>query len=375
MENKIPLAVRYRPKKLDDVVGQDVVVRILKNSFKSKDWHHAYILAGAKGTGKTTTARIMAAMENCEHSPTMEPCGKCKNCLDIYNETSIDVREVDAASNRSINDIRAMKENIHNCPIQCRYKYYIIDEAHGLSGEAADAALKMIEEPPPFVRFILATTEPEAFKSTIPSRCLTLNFRNIDKPILSDYLTKVCQSENIKCEDDALKVISNLADNSARNALQNLQIALAYAGDEPITAEFAQKALGAIDEIYYFQLVQNILSFNAPEAMKCLNQIVAKECSMRRVISGLLNHLRHLQLYLIMKDEVKDFGVSDEEIKRLAYQAQKAKPSIVAKMVGFIVDVQRGLYVNMDAVSMLENLFIVPSIIEAVKAKKEETIK
>lgn len=372
MENKLPLALKYRPKKLDDVVGQDVAVRILKNSFKMNDWHHVYIFSGSKGSGKTTVARIMAMMENCENGPTLEPCGACTNCREIQDESSIDVRELDAASNRSIDDIRAIKENIYNCPIQSKCKYIIIDEAHGLTGQAADAALKMIEKPPSFARFILATTEPEALKDTIHSRGIALNFHNLDKSILTSHLDKICKTEGVECEEGVLEMIASVSENSARNSLQNLQTVVAYAGGEKIIADFVNKSLGAIEDVMYFRFIQNILEFNAPEAIKILNQIFAQSCNARKIVRGLVEHLRHLQLYMVLKDGIKEFGVSDENMKRFAYQSQKSKPSLVSKMIHFIIDVQKGLFVNMDAIAMLENLFVIPSIIEAVKIKKEE---
>jgi DNA polymerase III gamma/tau subunit len=170
-------------------------------------------------------------------------------------------------------------------------------------------------------------------------------------------------------------MIAGLSDKSARNSLQNLQTVVAYAGGDPITTEHVEKALSAVDDVIYFRFIQNILEFNAPEAIKTLNNIFSKTGNARTIIFGLLNHLRHLQLYMILKDGVKDLDVSDENLKRFAYQAQKCKPSLVVKMIHFIVEVQKGLYVNMDAISMLENLFIVPSIIEAVKMKKEEEAK
>jgi len=369
METSIPLAIKYRPKTLDAIVGQDVAVRILKNSFERKNWHHAYILEGKVGSGKTSTSRIMAAMENCENAPTLEPCGTCPRCKEIFEGKSTDVKEIDAASKRSIDDVRALQEDISSCPIFCHMKYIIVDEAHGWTGYAADAALKMIEEPPPHVRFILCTTEPEAFKSTIPSRCITLNFRDIAWHELNAHLGNICKQEKIDIDSDALKVIARSASGSARDSLQNLQTVLSYAGDETITSEMAQKSLGVISNELYSKFIQAILTINAPVAMQISNQILQNGGNLGRVIDGLTDYLRHLQLLIIGGADAVSYWLSDEEITKLKHQSQIGegiKPTVINDMFGLLIELRRGVIVNMSAAALMDN-FAVGAMMSVVK--------
>jgi len=369
METSIPLAIKYRPKTLDAIVGQDVAVRILQNSFDRKNWHHAYILEGKFGSGKTSVARIMAAMENCENAPTQEPCGTCPRCKEIFEGKSIDVKEIDVASKRSIDDVRALQEDITSCPIFCHMKYIIADEAHGWTGYAADAALKMIEEPPPHVRFVLCTTEPEAFKSTIPSRCITLNFRDIAWHELHAHLGNICKQEKINVQDEALKVIARSARGSARDALQNLQTAFSYAGDEEITSEVAQKALGVISNELYYKFIQSILTIDAPNAMLMANQILQNGGNLGKVVDGLTDYLRNLQLLKIGGEDAVSYWVSSEEMAQLKHQIEMGegiKPTLIKDMFDLLIELRRGVIVNMSANALMDN-FAVGAMMAVVK--------
>ena len=370
METSIPLALKYRPKRLSEVIGQDVIVRILTNSFKSKNWHHAYILEGIFGCGKTSIARIMAAMENCEEGATLEPCGKCKTCKEIFEGKSQDVKEIDAASKRSIDDIRALQEDILTCPIYCRKKYVIIDESHGLTGYAADAALKMIEEPPPHVRFILATTQAESFKATIPSRCITLNFKKVDWRELKTHLANICKIENINIDEDALTMIARSSQNSVRNSLQNLQTLIDYAGDDKIEAEMVQKSIGAISEELYFKFIKAVIDIDAPEVMKSVNKLMSSGSNVGKIVDGLIDYIRNIQLYLTSKEEIISQWLSDDEIKRISFHAQSLKPSMTYFMLTSIRDeLKRGIMVNMPADASMET-FAIKIMMEMVKRKK-----
>ena len=373
METSIPLALKYRPKKLADVVGQDIIVRILTNSFKSKNWHHAYILEGLRGSGKTTTSRIMAAMENCEKGPTLEPCGKCRSCQEIFSGKSQDIKEIDAASKRSIEDVRAMQEDILTCPIYNKIKYVIIDEAHGWTGYAADAALKMIEEPPPHVRFILCTTQPESFKATIPSRCITLNFKKIDWREIQNHLNNVCKMEDIQADASAVKLIARSSGGSIRDSLQNLQTVIDYAGGDTLNEEMVQKVLGAISDDVYFSFIQAMIDVNAPEVMKIANKLLASGGNVSKVVDGLIAYIRNIQLYLTSKDQIISEWLSADEIKKIAHNAQYLKPSLTYIMLNYIRDeLKRGILVNMPADAALES-FAIGIMMEMVKRKKAET--
>jgi len=373
METTIPLANKYRPHKLSDLVGQEVPIRILTNSFKNNGWHHAYILAGGFGSGKSSAARIMAAMENCENGPTLEPCGKCPRCIEIFDGTSIDVKEIDAASNRSIDDIRNLQDEIASCPIYSKMKYVIIDESHGLTNVAADATLKTIEEPPPHVRFILCTTEEQAIKDTIASRCINLHFSRIGWMDLFTNLVKIAKMENMDFEEDALKIIAKSSQGSARNSLQNLQTALNYCGSEKIVVANVQKSLGVVDQLVYFKFLQSIFEVNAPETMKTINSMLITGGRAKTIIEDLTENLRNLQLYLVGGKEIVT-DLSDEEMKWLGFLAGKTKPSVLYKMISSLIEVHRGLYVNVDFMALLEN-FAIGAMIEVVEEKKRNQKK
>jgi len=366
-----PLALKYRPKKLSEIVGQEVIVKIIENSFKSKDLHHAYILSGNFGCGKTSLCRIFAAMENCVNGPTLEPCGKCKNCKDIFSGISRDVKEIDAASNRGIDSIRALKDDIMYVPVDCRSKYIILDECQSITPEAAQAALKMIEEPPPNVRFIFLTTSIESIIPTIKSRCINLSLATIHWTKLYEHLKFVSKQEKIQIEDDALKLIAKKSSGSVRNSLQSLQMVLAFSGQESITITTVQKVLGTVDDSLYYKFVQNIVDLNTAGAFKIINQIMLTGSNITNIIEDLQTHLHNLLIVAICKDEneLNEFGFTDDDIKKMTFQVQKAKPALVSYMLGAIIDIQRAISLNLDPQSYLEK-FTIDSIIEFVKSKK-----
>ncbi len=366
-----PLSLKYRPKKLADVIGQDAVVRILNNSFKQNNWHHAYILEGNFGCGKTSVARIMAAMENCEEGRTSTPCGVCARCKEIFKGKSIDVREIDAASNRSIENIRALQEEIHLHPLHCRSKFVIIDEAHGLTGLAADAALKMIEEPPDFVRFILCTTEPESFKSTIPSRCISLNFKKVEWHVLQEYLADIAQKEKVKVGKDALRIASRSSQGSVRNALQNLQTLLSYAGEEEITSEVAREALNEVDDVMVFDLVQQITNINTPGAMAIIDKLLSQGSSASKIINKIGLHLRNLLVYIMGGEKGEILGLNEEEITKYSHQTKKAKIELISYMLGLLAKMRRDIVYNVDLSYLLVD-FIALSTIQVIKLNRIE---
>ena len=368
----VAFSTKYRPHKLADVVGQDVVVRILTNSFNQKQFHHAYILEGYVGSGKTTVARIMAAMENCDKGPTLEPCGECKNCKSIFVGKSLDVKEIDAASNRSIDDIRDLQEQIRFHPLECRVKYVVLDEAHSLTGIAAEAALKMIEEPPPNVRFILATTDPQLLKPTIHSRCIILSFKRINWLELFHHVCKVADAENILYDENALKLVAKTASGSARNVLQNLQTLASYAGQDKITVEYAQTVLGGVDDVILFGLIDDIVNTNVAGAMQRIDELVVRGRNAGKIIEGLQIHLRNLILCKVCTESVAQFGITDDEAKKYLHQANQAKPDVAAMMLDLLKEVKDAVMVNMDLQSYLIK-FVIKSIIFMKKMSKPKT--
>src|SRR5438105_6214530 len=237
------VARRYRPQQFADLIGQEPVAQALRNALTGDRVAHAYLFTGARGVGKTSAARILAKALNCEKGPTVTPCDKCSSCVAIASGDDIDVREIDGASNRSIDDVRAIRQDVSTRPTRGRYKIYIIDEVHMLTKEAFNALLKTLEEPPPHVKFIFATTEVQKVPITILSRCQRFDFGNISAERIAKQLRAVVDAEKMKADDDALELIARRAGGSMRDAQSLLDQLLAFGG-ERLTAELVQHLLG-----------------------------------------------------------------------------------------------------------------------------------
>jgi DNA polymerase III subunit gamma/tau len=358
-----PLSLKYRPKKLSQVVGQPVVVRAFTNAFKINNLHHAYILAGQFGCGKTTVARIVAATENCLENKK-DPCGKCNNCQEIFAGKSYEVLEIDAGSEGKVDNIRALHKSLHQCPVECKTKYVIIDEAHSLTGSAAEASLKMIEEPPPMVRFILATTEPQAFKETIHSRCIMWSFNKVGRADIFSHLQNISQQEQIGCDDKTLQLIARYSKGSVRNSLQHLQKIMNYVGDDSITYESAVEALGVIDDVLYFDLFDGII---AKDAMKCfmtINKIFCDGKEAKLVIDGVYEHLNNLLVTRTCRKDLDSFDFTQEEAKRYIHQNStiaKSGGDDILRMMNLLSNVSFGVEYSLNPAQLL-NKFAVESI-------------
>lgn len=370
------LALKYRPKKLADVIGQEAATRVLINSIKSGDIHHAYIFAGHFGCGKTSTARIFAASLNNPKGISLEPDLNSPLVQAIFEGKHPDVREMDAAALGRIDDIREIKENIQYNPIECRYKFVIIDEAHRLSGAAAEAALKMIEEPPPETIFILCTTDPQKLKETIDSRCMALWFNKVAWDQIYGHLKSVADKEKLNYDDMAIKIAARRAKGSVRNSLQNLQMLLTYAGQEKITQEVALAALGAINESHYFDLVDAILKTDAGSAMRVIDQLLSGGRDVGEVLDGLVGHLRNLLVITTCSSTSGLLYLTEDEKKKYVHQVgalpQGGKAMmLISYMIDILAEVNRGIALNVHPQTLLEN-FIVKSIVFNAGLKKKE---
>lgn len=354
-------ALKYRPHKLSDVIGQPTVVRAFTNAFKSQSLHKAYILAGNLGCGKTSVARIVAAMENCDKGWGKDPCGVCENCKEILAGDSMEVVEMDAASQGGVDDIRNLAKSLLQMPVKVATKYVIIDEAHRLSGAAAEASLKLIEEPPPRVRFILCTTEPQAFKDTIHSRCITWNFYRVQWVELLEHLKKVADAEKLDYEEAALKVAARSAKGSVRNALQNLHTIVNFVGGEKITADDARQALGQIDENLYFQFIEGVISCNTLDCFKIINRIFSDGKSAKVLVDGLFAHLNNLLIARMCKDDLDEFDFSEEEKKKFSSQTKKLSGDVLLKMMTLLHQVTFGIEYSLDP-DKLMNKYAIESI-------------
>ncbi|MFO8191729.1 MAG: DNA polymerase III subunit gamma/tau [Bacillota bacterium] len=264
---------RRRPQKFSEMTGQGHVTRTLSNALSRGTVAHAYLFCGPRGTGKTTAAKIMARAMNCEKFPVAEPCGECANCKNIAAGISIDVIEMDAASNRGIDEIRELRERTRFASGECRYKVYIIDEAHMLTAEASNAFLKTLEEPPPNVVFILATTDPSRLPSTIVSRCQRFDFHLLSVDQITGCLSRILQEEGWQAEEEAIRLIARLADGSLRDALGILEQCSAY-GEDIIAAEAVRSVTGATRVETIASLVEAVLGNDLDSGIKALEEII-----------------------------------------------------------------------------------------------------
>ena len=277
------LARKWRPRKFEDVVGQDHVVRALANALDSGRIHHAYLFTGTRGVGKTTLARILAKALNCvgangDGGITSKPCGVCTPCTEIDAGRFVDLLEVDAATNTKVDEMRELLETAQYAPVSGRYKVYIIDEVHMLSKSAFNAMLKTLEEPPGHVEFILATTDPQKLPITVLSRCLQFNLKNLPPPLLESHLVKILKAENIAFEPLALPLLSRAAEGSVRDSLSLLDQAIAYGAGEVKTDNVATM-LGALDQAYLFSLLDCLASRDAKTLIAEIDQIASRSIS------------------------------------------------------------------------------------------------
>lgn len=296
----VALYRKWRPQGFDSLVGQEAVRTALTNALETGRIAHAYLFAGPRGTGKTSTAKILAKAVNCEHGPTPNPCNKCQNCVRINDGTSMDVFEIDAASNRGIDEIRDLREKVAFAPVNGRYKVYIIDEVHMLTTEAFNALLKTLEEPPPHVIFILATTEPHKIPATIHSRCQRFDFKRVTDSDIVKRLREVADGSGIAADDDALQLIAVQADGGMRDALSLLDQCGVMA--ERVSAETVRSVLGIVGREALRELVKAIGEGNVPKSLELLETLLAGGKDVKQIITELAEYLRAVLLYKASPD-------------------------------------------------------------------------
>lgn len=296
----VALYRKWRPQGFDSLVGQEAVRTALTNALETGRIAHAYLFAGPRGTGKTSTAKILAKAVNCEHGPTPNPCNKCQNCVRINDGTSMDVFEIDAASNRGIDEIRDLREKVAFAPVNGRYKVYIIDEVHMLTTEAFNALLKTLEEPPPHVIFILATTEPHKIPATIHSRCQRFDFKRVTDSGIVKRLREVADGSGIAADEDALQLIAVQADGGMRDALSLLDQCGVMA--ERVSAETVRSVLGIVGREALRELVKAVGEGNVPKALELLEALLAGGKDVKQIITELAEYLRAVLLYKASPD-------------------------------------------------------------------------
>ena len=291
----VALYRRWRPERFADLVGQEHISRTLSRAVTSGQTSHAYLFTGPRGTGKTSTAKILARALNCAEGPTLTPCGVCDSCRSISDGSSMDVFEIDAASNRGIDEIRDLRESVKFAPTEGHYKIYIIDEVHMLTTEAFNALLKTLEEPPERVIFILATTEPHKVPATIQSRCQRYDFHRITVTEIRDRLIYVCKESDIAAEEDALGIIAAQADGGMRDALSILDQCMALA-EGTLTAERVQEALGLVGRAWIRRMAGEIAARDAAALIAQLSELLQSGRELRQVLAELAQHFRRLMI-------------------------------------------------------------------------------
>ncbi len=339
------MARKYRPQRFEEVVGQSHVTVTLVNAIKAKRISHAYLFAGPKGTGKTTVARILAKALNCKDGPTPEPCGKCDACNEIAIGRSLDVVEIDGASNNSVDDVRALRENIRYVPSKGKYKIYIIDEVHMLSDSAFNALLKTLEEPPAHAIFIFATTEPHKVPQTVLSRCQRFDFRRIPISDLVKTIQIVAQKEKLEIDQDASYILARRADGSLRDILSLLDQVIAFGGEDDgspsrgrVTKELVAQTLGLVDQEKLFEITDAISQKNVQKGFSVLNQLIDSGIDLPEFVNTLLQHFRDLLVSKVGQDSKMLFDLSDTYIDKYQEKAKHFSETDILRMIKIVAD-------------------------------------
>lgn len=349
---------KWRPQVFEDIIGQEHITQTLMNAISLNRIAHAYIFSGPRGVGKTTTARILAKSLNCEKGPTTHPCNKCEKCIRITDGYSMDVIEIDGASNRGIDDIRDLRNKVKFAPVEGKYKVYIIDEVHMLTAEAFNALLKTLEEPPSHVIFVFATTAPHKIPNTILSRCQWFNFRRIP---LQDIITKlkmISRDEELNIDNKALNIIARSSTGSMRDAESTLDQVIAYCGKE-ISLQSVRDILGIIKEDIFYDFIETIIKNDLVKGIEIINQISDSGGDPSQFVKNLMEYVHNLSLIKFCTQEALDFkGIFTEDRKRVLKQSNLIEVEKLFTIVDHLAEVEKKMRYTHHPWILLEMLLI-----------------
>jgi DNA polymerase-3 subunit gamma/tau len=349
-------ARKYRPGTFDDVIGQPHVVQTLVNSITTKRIAQAYLFSGTRGVGKTTVARILAKALNCEQGPTGTPCGACSNCLEIAQGTSVDVMEIDGASNTSVDDVREIRENVKFAAFRGKYRVYIIDEVHMLSNSAFNALLKTLEEPPPHVVFIFATTEIHKIPATILSRCQHYNFRRIARTEIVERLRHVVEQDQIVIEERSLMALARASEGSMRDGLSLLDQAVAFGGKTIVHADL-EALLGAVPQELVRAVIQAITNQESATALRVLAQLLDQGHDLRAYCAEVVEHLRNMLVVSVVPSPQEWQGLieaSAEDLTQMAADARSFSPELLQELLAIFTQAEDSLRLSAHPRFVLE---------------------